>query len=82
MKRIFLTISFIVLFILFFITIPQIIVSRPCMILPKPEVKIIGFPWKEIPCSYTGFVWGSSVLDRIIIFKKSVDEKGFYFLYC
>lgn len=66
---------------LLFISIPMYVVSTPCQILPKPYKTVVGIPWKETPCYYTGVIWGFSIIDNLGQLKCLIQKEGFCFLF-
>ena len=64
---------------LLFISVPTY-VNNECNIFPFPSRLVLGLPWKKIPCSYHGLMWGNSLIEQGINLKKQIDQSGFYFL--
>ena len=65
---------------LLFVSIP-IYVVNDCHILPWPVSTKLGLPWKKIPCSYHGFMWGKSVIEYSADVKCLIDKQGFCFFF-
>lgn len=63
-----------------FISIP-IFIRAECSLLPWPVETKLGLPWKKIPCSYTGIMWGKSALEYGRDIKCIIDKQGFCFLF-